>query len=244
MDVLTGGSIVVCLGITAQGEGRIYRFADKQSCQLHPLWQWGDAVFEDEYDLFDEYDFRLTQIPAMLRRYDQESVAASLESRVAELTAREPKDRLIRNALISDGTARDVLEALRRVAVDPPQEAEVVLELIRSERAAHLRKGVTTMAEAKTKEPKAQKEKKAKEPKVKTVGGHPLTAKLDFGATKNDKGEEVAYHPEKNNPKRGGAAERFKKYRKGITIADAIAAGMTSGNVAHDIERGYVVVRG
>lgn len=47
------------------------------------------------------------------------------------------------------------------------------------------------------------------------------------------------------NPKRQGTAsyERYAKYRVGMTVAEALAAGITRGDLAWDTERGFVVLR-
>jgi len=46
------------------------------------------------------------------------------------------------------------------------------------------------------------------------------------------------------NPKRPGSASamRFENWRPGITVADALAAGLTPGDVAWDLAHGFVTV--
>ena len=46
----------------------------------------------------------------------------------------------------------------------------------------------------------------------------------------------------KENPKRGGAAERFKLYKSGMTVAEYIAAGGKVQDVAWDSKKGYIKV--
>lgn len=84
--------------------------------------------------------------------------------------------------------------------------------------------------------------KPAKEPKPaveKLVGGLALKTKLTFGS-RDVEGKDTAYDTDKNNPRRGTAAEFFKKYRKGITIEQAIADGIPASKIATDLEKGYV----
>jgi hypothetical protein len=45
-----------------------------------------------------------------------------------------------------------------------------------------------------------------------------------------------------SNPKKSGSAsyDRFAKYREGMTVSEAIAAGVTMADVKWDSERGFI----
>lgn len=237
----SGERLLTVVAVTRGGYGRIWQFETLLESQTHPLIQYGDPVLSDAEDLLDEY--RVLELPALLRLLGDEDLRVSLVDRISGLEAAGRTSRQVADALRVEHAHTDVWNALLRAAQSPPDSAARVLELVRSDREWDLdnRRKRTTMAEAAAKKEKAPKAEKVV--KDKTVAGYPYTVKLDFGVGKDAEGKEAPYHPEKNNPKRGGAAERFKKYTKGITISDAIAAGMSAGNVGHDIEKGYVVVR-
>jgi hypothetical protein len=46
----------------------------------------------------------------------------------------------------------------------------------------------------------------------------------------------------KNNPKRKGSksAERFEKYRDGMTVESALKAGLVAGDIHNDTAKGYI----
>jgi len=47
-----------------------------------------------------------------------------------------------------------------------------------------------------------------------------------------------------NNPKRGKAAERFAKYKHGMTVKQALDAGVTSGDLNWDVGRKFISIGG
>lgn len=248
---------MTALAITREGRGVLYRFETKQAAHLHPLVQWGDPVWDYPQDVVDEYRSD-EELAALAARADESgSLGDRITSRRQTLRDVGKTIRQARDIIVYEGIADDLWRALVHNARVPPDDPETVLAMIREDRQYTLNKDTRTMAKKDTAVAGAEapvKEKKVREPKApkaeKDVNGLPLTTKLTFGvapASKDDKGVEVPgkeYHPEKNNPKRATSksAERFKLYRKNITIAQAIEAGMSAGNVAHDLEKGYVVV--
>lgn len=255
--------LILVVAITQQGFGRVWRFADRQAALVHPLVQYGDAVFGDELELFDEY--RLLELPSLMRRFElSDELITGVEARVVSLREQGYTDRRIRDALVTEQTARDVFQALERRGSEPPEDCDTVCTLVRGDREAVLSRGRNyVMAEAKEK-----KEKAPKEPKVVTIGGLDPKTKIKFG-TSPDKVEKIAavkevknkdgsiktaavpasertvagspYHPEKNNPKRGKAGERFKGYKNGMTLQQAVDSGMTPADVAWDLKKGFIV---
>jgi len=101
------------------------------------------------------------------------------------------------------------------------------------------------MAEAKKTEAKAPKEKKEKEKKV---AGFATSAVITLGESDElDKegkptGSKVKYGA-KNNPKRGASAERFAKYKDGMTIQKALDAGLTGADIAHDLKKKFISIK-
>jgi hypothetical protein len=82
-------------------------------------------------------------------------------------------------------------------------------------------------------------EKKPAAPK--TVAGHPMNAKISLGANKDGK----KYGPD-NNPKRANSASatRFALYKDGMTITEALAAGLRSDDIGFDSNatRAYIKI--
>ena len=106
-------------------------------------------------------------------------------------------------------------------------------------------------------EPKAPKTPKTpKEPTEKKIAGLSVATKITFGVapdtTEKDKeGKETVvpgkpYDGNKNNPKRAGSksAERFALYKKNMTIAQALEAGVTAADIANDLEHKFIVIVG
>lgn len=79
----------------------------------------------------------------------------------------------------------------------------------------------------------AEKEEK----KVPVCGGVPVTTKIVLGVDK----EGNKYGP-KNNPKRKGSAThgRFEKYKDNMTVAKALEAGVTPGDIRWDLKQGFI----
>lgn len=111
----------------------------------------------------------------------------------------------------------------------------------KAEAQAKLGKGKDKPAAAKpakeAKAPKAPKEPKEKGPRA--PKGMALTDKITFGTDK----DQNAYGP-KNNPKKAGSKSHanFAKYKSGMTVAAALAAGVTSGDLAWDKSHGFINV--
>ena len=254
----------MAVAITQQGYGRIWLYADRQAAIMHPLIQWGDAIFEDEFELFDEY--RLHELPGLLSRFEiSEDLRTSLGARVAELEEAGYTTRRIRDALVAEQTAKDVYQALERKGLEPPADSETVCQLVRGDREACLLKGNRFMADAKEKAPKA-----AKEPKVKdnTIAGLDPKTKIKFGTAPDstekvkavkevkDKDGKVTtaavpasektvpgkpYNGTDNNPKSRGAGERFAKYKNNMTLQQAVDAGCLPADIAWDLKKGFIV---
>ena len=76
--------------------------------------------------------------------------------------------------------------------------------------------------------------------KPKTVGGFALTAKISLGQN----GEGKKYDASENNPKRKGSKShaKFAKYRDGMTVEQAAAAGITGADLSWDTKHGFIKI--
>ena len=93
------------------------------------------------------------------------------------------------------------------------------------------------MAEAQT-ETTTAKEPKA--PRPKKIQGHTYDTRISYGSDS----EKKRYGAEENNPKRGGAKERFARYANCKTIQDALDAGMKPEDIGYDLKSGFIVAEG
>jgi hypothetical protein len=82
--------------------------------------------------------------------------------------------------------------------------------------------------------------KPAAEAKPKTVGGYQLGAKITLG--KNAEGK--TYDGGDNNPKRKGSKsfDKFAKYKDGMTVEQAAAAGVTGADLSWDTKHGFIKI--
>lgn len=101
-------------------------------------------------------------------------------------------------------------------AQNSPQTAKAL-----ADQAARGKAAKTTAPAKKTAPVKAAEKKEAKVAKVQA----------------DDSRKIVSVVP---NPKRGKSAERFALYRKGMTVAQALAAGLTRGDIAWDSKREFI----
>lgn len=80
----------------------------------------------------------------------------------------------------------------------------------------------------------------AADAKPKTVGGYALTAKITLA--KNAEGK--AYNGADNNPKRKGSKsfDKFAKYKDGMTVEQAVAAGLTGADLSWDTSHKFITI--
>ena len=76
-------------------------------------------------------------------------------------------------------------------------------------------------------------------PVVKGPKGVPQDAVITFGVDKDG----VPYSATEHNPKKEGSKARakFSLYREGMTIAQALDAGIPTGDLVYDRDHGFVV---
>ena len=77
--------------------------------------------------------------------------------------------------------------------------------------------------------------------KPKTVGGFALTAKISLGTGGADNKK---YDGDANNPKRKGSKsfDKFAKYKDGMTVEQAAAAGITGADLSWDTKHGFIKI--
>lgn len=95
-------------------------------------------------------------------------------------------------------------------------------------------------AKGKEKEKSAKGDKPAKKAKGKKGEG-----KGGVGRVRKYTNDQKITIIAKENPKRPGtdSYKRFAKYKKGMTVAEALAAGVTSGDLNWDVKHSYISIK-
>lgn len=217
-----------CIAVTRGGLGDVWLFDSLKQADEHALVQYGDAICEDES--------RLTRIWSNLElvrfatRFGEERLAVEMSEKrkLAEYT-----DKLW-NLLVSVAKRppADPAEVLRLVAEDRKQ-TRVTGVIQRS----HPNEGNAIMADAKT---ETKEKKAAGVPRQAKFAG---TAVISFGRDEKA-GKNYGPQPDgsfHNAKKAGsGAADRFAKMKPGMTVDEALAAGVTRGDINWDVKQGFI----
>lgn len=98
--------------------------------------------------------------------------------------------------------------------------------------------GAGSASTATPKAAKAPKEKappKPKQPRTKMISKFPYSSKIFLNNDKDGK-----KYGNENNPKRGTAATRFNLYKDGMTLDQAVAAGIKPADIAWDSKKGWI----
>jgi hypothetical protein len=217
------GTVVV---VTNHGWGEIWKFESLLEAQVHPQVRDGDAVMSGTEDLVRDYnDLEWPKLMMKLR----------LEGAVAIGTALRSLPPMRQAEIIRDN-ARRVWHALLDQATIPPLDPNKETNMAKAEAAAKAAEKPTPAAKKETvaKEPKAPKGPQA--PK-----GYTLADTIHFA--KNAEGKE--YHPTENNPKRPSSVShaRFAQYKNGMTIGDALAAGVLSADISWDVSHKFIIIK-
>lgn len=98
-------------------------------------------------------------------------------------------------------------------------------------------------AETKSKkEPKMTKQATAKKPAKEAASTKVRAGKEEKAAPKASNDDRKIIFVQKENPKRGSAAERFALYQKGMTISEYVKKGGKKADVSWDAKQGFIKV--
>lgn len=207
------------LVITRAGDhetGSVYKFETLDGAELCPVVQYYDLIFSKPEHL--SAFFKPEQLTEMFTRHSGGTYHG---------------DR--------NGLAGATFSVLERVAVDPPKDAKAIVNIIAADRVAvggfnrnnYKRTEGDEMAKA------AKKATKGKsKPPTKRARFQP-EMKISFLKD----GEDKAYG-NGNNPRREGSKrfKQFAKYKSGMTVADALKAGIDGGCLASDVKRKHIAI--
>lgn len=206
----------------------MWRFETRTAAFLHPLVQFGDALLcgpEDVSAQYNRVDWHHARRLAGLGDVPAETTTPAGFRRVQELQA------------------PDIFRALERAALAPPQDPQVICSIVAQDR----RTG--TMAKKKetapaptavvTPGPAAVVAAEATPRPVVTRGPKGVSADAVIRMCVDTHGKH--YGPD-NNPKKPGSKThgRFALYTDGMTIAQALEAGIPTSDMVYDQGHGFI----
>lgn len=212
------------IAITRAGRGMPFRFATINEADEHPLIQFGDPLIARESDLPD--CFTISEAQGIASGLGANSVIREIEYVAGT-----------KRSLA--GVWRELFVALDGAAKPPPEDPAVIVQLIRDDRRATKVTGVSVKSTRKEVEPMTEAAVN-EAPKSRTVRPKfPETAVIRLKAD-----ESGNKYGSTNNPKREGtkAFEKFAKYADGMTVAQALEAGIPGSSIYYDLDHGYISV--
>lgn len=143
------------------------------------------------------------------------------------------------NGAVEDGARDDaILEELRSRAAQPPSDPAEICRIVIADRVRYETTHPLASRRDHTMNDTVAKPAAAEKPK--TIAGFRPEQKITFGKDAEGK----PYNGKDNNPKRAGSkgAERFAKYKDGMTIQQASDAGITAADLSWDTGKKFIVV--
>lgn len=221
-----------CIAVTRGGLGDVWLFDSLTKADEHALVQYGDALCDGADRIIRIWS--PSELVSLAERFSDSRLAQEMsgKKKLSEFTGR------LWNLMVS-------------VAKRPPADPAEVLRLVAEDRKKtrtsgviqrpHPNEGSANMADE-TEKPK--KEKKAKgtgpgkrQPKFAGTSvisfGHDAKAGKDYGPQADG-----SFHNAKKDG--SGAATRFAKLKAGMTIDEALAAGVTRGDINWDEGQGFI----
>jgi len=206
-----------CVAVTVDGYGTVWGFDSPEAARRHPIVQHTDPILTTPSDVARSWS------PLFLPRM---------------------VSQVLNGAVEADARNDVILEELMSRAAAPPDDPAEICRIVIADRAryegAHpLSSRNTTMTNGTTTAAAAPAAAAAAAPK--TIAVFAPTAKISFGKD----GEGNAYNAKDNNPKRAGSkgAERFAKYKDGMTVEEATKVGITAADLKWDTDKKFIVVK-
>ena len=232
------------LVVTRFGFGAIYRYPTRPAADDSPLTQYGDPLLQSERDVANNYP--PLEWPALMVHLGYPELGIEFTDRWTALQ----KDRRAREAYRED-CSRRIWELLQAQAVDPPTDPETIVRIASEDRRATRIEDPRTTVERRA---KMAKRKNTETTENTEATGEATEAKKGGGGRKIDTTRTIRLQADKdgkqygadNNPKRAGSASaaRFACYIDGMTVGQALEAGITAADLAWDQNKGLIVLEG
>lgn len=222
-----------CVAVTCWGWGDVWGFESPEDARLHPLVDTCDIIVTSAEDVARFWNH------LFLPRFCLEVLGDRAASDRAKERITSAASDSVRTLVMGDLSRSIWSELLGRAGV-PPSDPRAICDMITRDRRRtdewHRREDArrSSVTQAQTQTPAAGA---AAAPK--TVGGFAPTAKITLGKDKEGK----AYGKD-NNPKRAGSASAtlFEKYKDGMAVEQAAAAGVTAAALKWDSEHDFIKV--
>lgn len=218
-----------CIAVTRGGTGDVWRFRTPAEAGDHPLIQFNDIILTEADQLAGT--FSAPELAEMAGRIGLPRLQEAI---------RAWSPRAISAADVTE-YANQLWSGLMKRAVAPPSDPAEIVRLIRQDRA-HARSVGITYRPSPQERSLRQKEARTMTDEVKKgirAAKFSGDSVIHLGKDQNDKP-----YGEDNNPKRAGSAAhtRFSYYKDGMTIDQAIEAGVTRADINWDVKQGFITV--
>lgn len=212
---------MVCIVVTRNGQGAVYRFTDKKAARLHPLAQAYDVFAADSSELAMQYGRGEADLLVRFAEgRDRSRLIDALEVWKSEPIRKDlPFD--IRNLMWS---------TFARVAQEPPTDSAALLRLIEEDRRA---------VESLKLRPRSDSATPGEEAPPRKTRSTTMTEAVK--RTRMNENSTIKILAD-SNPKRGKSAERFALYKDGMTVKSAKEAGVTAADITYDTNKGFISV--
>jgi hypothetical protein len=237
--------------VTRQGYGDLWSFKTYAQADEHPLYQFGDPILHSGQSVARNYN-RL-EMPGLLTRLGKPAQARAMEAEFANLDAVAQGKRLVDYGELA-------WRLIQEQAVEPPIDPATICKQVSIDRRKTKQKDFI-MAKAKLKAedqlnedgtaaeaPEGEAAPAAKKPrakKEKAEGSGAGRTRIGENAviSLNSDKEGNKYSAE-NNPKRPGSSShgRFALYVDGMTVKEAIEAGLRRDDITWDVNKGYLTL--
>lgn len=234
---------MLCIAITRNGYGQPWKFSTVEGARDHALVQYDDVILSDKEALLVEYTRKELQYITGFLGTEPRAVQAKTAVDTYAAAVKSVDVKAAREALAYH---LDTLwDSLVRVAKAPPDNYIELLKVVKEDRRATLkatnRMRAWSAAVAPPGRPQTSveddddmsDEKKRRDPFRMSDQGT-----ISFGKDETGK----SYGPD-NNPKRGeNTTSKFSTYTEGMTVAEAMEAGLTRSDIRRDRRKGFIVI--
>ena len=222
--------MVPCIVVTRGGLGDVWLFESLTHADEHALVQFGDAICETPERLTRIWNN--LELVRFAKRFGDDKLATEMED----------KKKL---SEFSDRLWNLMLSVAKRPPLDPAEVMSLVAEDRKLTRTtgviqrSHPSEGNAKMAD------KTESSEKTSKPKglVPRQSKYAGTSVISFGKdAKADRNYGLQPDGTFHNAKKPGSAAhaRFAKMTPGMTVDEAIAAGVTRGDINWDVKQGFI----
>lgn len=226
--------------VTRNGLGSWYLFGSHAEADEHPLVQYGDVICEGPGSI--EKNWNYLDLPDLLRTLGDEAFRAYFLREVNSIG----KTNWTR---VLDLHRRRVWAMMLGLCSSPPDDPATICNLVRQDRRISLKEkrpmakeATAVNADTKNTAATATGETAEKKAPVRPVREPKFSGDMKITLLADENG---AVYGKDHNPKRAGSksAERFALYTNGMTVDQALAAGISRADMDHDTGRKYISIR-